>query len=53
VGPNGHLFRWGTWLPEEGRKQFRQWLDINKKACEGLKIAIDIGYSNLEKFFSS
>jgi hypothetical protein len=40
-------------LPEEGRKQFRQWEDINKKACEGLKIAIDSSYSNLEEFFLS
>jgi hypothetical protein len=47
------FFDGATWLPEEWRKQFRQWVDINKKACEGLKIAIDSGYSNLERFFSS
>ena len=41
-----------TWLPEEGRKAFRQWVDINKKACEDLKAVIAGGYSNLEKFFS-
>ncbi|MGA3117522.1 MAG: hypothetical protein ABSF90_24185 [Syntrophobacteraceae bacterium] len=47
------FFDGATWLPEEGRKQLRQWVDINKKACEGLKSALDSGYSNLEKFFSS
>ncbi|MGA3118842.1 MAG: hypothetical protein ABSF90_31025 [Syntrophobacteraceae bacterium] len=46
------FFDGATWLPEEGRKQLRQWVDINKKACEGLKSAVDGGYSSLEKFFS-
>jgi len=41
-----------AWLPEEGRKAFRQWVDINKKACEDLKTVITGGYSNLEKFFA-
>ncbi len=48
-----NFFDGAACLPEEGRKALRQWVDINKKACEGLKIAIDSGYSNLEKFFSS
>jgi hypothetical protein len=39
-------------LPEEGRRAFKQWVDVNKKACENLKNAVDIGYSNLEKFFA-
>jgi len=42
-----------AWFPEEGRKTFRQWADINKKACENMKSAIDSGYSNLEKFFAT
>jgi hypothetical protein len=48
----GTLLEGATLLPEEGRKQLRQWVDVNKKACEGLKSAVDSGYSNLEKFFS-
>jgi hypothetical protein len=47
------LFEGATWLPEEGRKGIRQWVDMNKKACEGLKSAIHSSYSNLEKIFSS
>ena len=42
-----------VWFPEEGRKAFRQWVDMNKKACENMKSAIDTGYSSLEKFFGS
>lgn len=49
----GAVFDSATLLPEEGRKAFRQWVEINKKACENLKSAIDSGYSNLEKFFPS
>jgi len=41
-----------VWFPEEGRAAFRQWVNLNKKACEDLKNAISIGYSNLDKFFS-
>ncbi len=37
-----------VWLPEEGKKAFRQWVDVNKKGCEDLKNMIDGGYSNLE-----
>ncbi|MGO9373325.1 MAG: hypothetical protein ACLQBD_14625 [Syntrophobacteraceae bacterium] len=58
---NGMIMMWeqtamlldgAAWLPEEGRKAFRQWVDINKKACEDLKTVISGGYSNLEKFFA-
>ena len=41
----------GIWFPQEGKKAFRQWVDINKKACDDLKQAADRGYSNLEKAF--
>ncbi len=38
-------------LPEEGKKAFRQWLEMNKKGCENLKALVDNGYSSLNKFF--
>lgn len=41
------------WFPEEGRRAFRQWVDMNKSACESLKGAINTGYSNLDKFFGA
>jgi len=59
---NGLIMMWeqtgtivdGTpWLPEEGRKALREWVDMNRKACENLKSAIDSGYSGLEKFLGS
>lgn len=36
-----------------GRKTFRQWVDINKKACEKIKISVDNGYSGIEKFLET
>lgn len=59
---NGMIMMWdqtrmvldgATWIPEEGRKALAQWVDINRKACENLKSAIDSGYSSLEKFFTA
>jgi hypothetical protein len=47
------VFEGAAWLPEEGRKALRQWVDINKKACENLKSAINSGYSNLDKLFET
>jgi len=47
------LFEAAVWLPEEGKKALRQWVGINRKACEDLRNAIAGGYSNLEKFFAS
>jgi hypothetical protein len=47
------LLESALWLPEEGKKAVRQWMDINKKACEDLRNAVASGYSNLEKFFAS
>ena len=58
---NGMIMMWeqtavllegAVWMPEEGRKAFRQWVDMNKKACEDLKAVISGGYANMEKFFS-
>jgi len=49
----GAVVEMAAWFPEEGRKAFRQWVDLNKKACENLKSAIDSGYSSLEKFFGT
>lgn len=48
---SGVFISGAPWLPEEGRDAFRQWVDINKEACENLKNAVDRGYSSLEKGF--
>ena len=47
------FFEGATWLPEEGRNAFKQWVGINKRGCENLKDLINGGYCNLEKFFGS
>ncbi|MGC9966278.1 MAG: hypothetical protein ABSE08_12815 [Syntrophobacteraceae bacterium] len=40
-----------AWLPEEGKKAFREWVDSNKKGCETFKDAVNNGYNSLEKCF--
>ena len=47
------MFESAAWLPEEGKKALRQWVDVNKKACENWKSAIDSGYSSLNKLFET
>ncbi|MGC8493873.1 MAG: hypothetical protein ACP5SH_19285 [Syntrophobacteraceae bacterium] len=41
------------WLPEQGRKALMEWVELNRKACEGLKSALASGYSSLQQFFPS
>ena len=41
------------WFPDEGKKAFRQWVEMNKKACDNMKSAVESGYSSLEKFFAT
>ena len=38
-----------AWLPEEGKKTCREWVESNKKGCETLKSAVNSGYNNLGK----
>ena len=38
-----------AWVPEEGKKACREWIDSNKKGCETLKNAVNNGYNNLGK----
>lgn len=41
-----------VWLPEEGKKAFRDWIDTNKKGCENFKNAVNNGYGNIERFLN-
>jgi predicted nucleotidyltransferase len=34
-----------AWVPEEGKKALREWVDSDKKACETLKNAVNNGYT--------
>ncbi len=40
-----------VWIPEEGKKALRDWVETNKKGCETFRNAVNDGYSNLEKMF--
>ncbi len=39
-----------SWVPDEGKKVFREWIDSNKKGCETLKDVVNNGYTSLEKY---
>lgn len=41
-----------AWVPAEGRKAFREWVDGNKKGCETFKSAVNDGFSRMETCFS-
>lgn len=38
-----------AWIPEEGKKTFREWIESNKKGCETLKNAVNNGYNSMGK----
>ena len=41
-----------TWLPEEGRKAVRDWVDAFKKGREEFKGMVDENYKRVEAYFS-
>ena len=42
-----------TWMPEEGKKLIRDWVNAYKKGCEDFKKAADQNYQKVEDFFAS
>jgi len=51
-GQTAALFEMATWLPEGGKRVFREMAATNQKGCENIKNAIDEGYSILERTLS-
>lgn len=41
-----------VWMPDEGRKAFKEWVDGNKKGCETYKSAVDDGFNRLASCFN-
>ena len=41
-----------TWMPEEGKKVIRNWVDAYKKGCEDFKSAADQNYKKVDEFFA-
>ena len=41
-----------TWMPEEGKKLIRNWVDTYKKGCEDFKKAADENYQKVDDFFA-
>ena len=42
-----------TWMPEEGRKAFREWIDACKKGRDNYKKVMDDGYKKAQDFLKS
>ena len=41
-----------AWMPEEGKKVIRNWVDTYKKGCEDFKKAADENYKKVDDFFA-
>ena len=41
-----------SWMPEEGKKLIRNWVNAYKKGCEDFKKATDENYKKVDEFFA-
>jgi polyhydroxyalkanoate synthesis regulator phasin len=41
-----------TWIPENGRKAIKDWMQAYKKGCEDFKKLVDDNYKKVEEFFA-
>ncbi len=41
-----------TWMPEEGKKLIRDWVNAYKKGCEDFKKTADENYKKVDEFFA-
>ena len=41
-----------TWMPEEGKKLIRDWVNAYKKGCEDFKKTADDNYKKVDEFFA-
>ena len=42
-----------TWMPEEGKKVIRDWVNAYKKGCQDFKKTADENYKKVDEFFAS
>jgi hypothetical protein len=40
------------WLPDEGKKALREWMDSYKKGCQDFKSMVDANYEKVESYFT-
>jgi len=45
------FYNHAPWIPEEGKKMFRTWIDSNKRGCVTIKDTVNNGYASLGKCF--
>jgi hypothetical protein len=49
----GEFLERSTWLPEEGKKAIRQWIDAYQQGCGNFKKHVDEAYKRVEAFLES
>ena len=42
-----------TWIPEEGKKNIKDWVNAYKKGCQDLKKTADDNYKKVADFFDA
>lgn len=42
-----------VWMPAEGKKAIREWLESYDKGCADFKKLVDEGYQKVETFFAA
>jgi hypothetical protein len=40
-----------SWLPEDGRKALKEWMESYKKGCQDFKKIVDDNYAKVEGYF--
>ncbi len=40
-----------SWLPEDGRKALKEWMESYKKGCQDFKKIVDDNYAKVESYF--
>ena len=40
-----------AWLPEDGKKAVRDWMDAYKTGCDNFKKMVDDSYAKVESYF--
>ncbi len=47
----GVMMDQANWVPDEGKKALREWVDSNKRGCENFKKVVDDGFNRMESCF--
>jgi hypothetical protein len=49
----GAFLEQATWLPEDGKKAVKEWMNTCKSGCENFKSLVEDSYAKVDSFLSS